>query len=323
MGDKTAVTTFSYAKGKRWDSMNKRIALMGILILLLTPLVTFQPTIVNAQSSNQAPALAWQQNYDNYFNSTGNYFNNSGVEAVSNLIQTNDGGYAFMDDGWGFQDTFVPATVYKVSSLGNVNWTKTIDNFAGTAIKQTSDGGLEVSGNWGNYELPPHVQYPTVIKMDSDGNIESNKNYSNVPNLGGTSSSVGKIRVSDGGFVYWTGGSIIRTASNNSTQWVLNLNYTLPYGYAPTLPASLTVSSVIETSDGALAILIVGYFASDIPMSGNIYLVKTEAFLPPPTNTNLPTLSIALASSVAVVVMVVLSLVFYRRRIRKTANLKQ
>lgn len=297
--------------------MKKRIVMIGILVLLLTPLVTIQPTIVKAQSSNQAPAIAWQQNYDNYFNSTGNYFNYSGVEAVSNLIQISDGGYAFMDEGWGFQDTFVPATVYKVDSLGNISWTKTIDNFAGTAIKQTS-GGLEVSGNWGNYELPPHVQYPTVIKMDSQGNIESNRNYSSVPNLGETS-SIEKIRTSDGGFVYWTGGIITKTDSNNNTQWLLNLNYTIPYGYAPTIPISLTVSSVIETSDGALAILIVGYFATDIPMSGNIYLVKTETFLSPPTNTNLPTLSIAIVSSAAVVI-VVLSVVFYERRHRKTAT---
>ncbi len=132
-----------------------------------------------------------------------------------------------------------------------------------------------------------------------------------------------KIRTSDDGFVFWTGGFIIKTDSNNNTQWVLNLNYTLPYGYAPSLPASLTVSSVIETSDGALAILGVGYFASNIPMSGNIYLVKTEAFLPPPTNQ--PTLSIAIALSAAVfvIVVVVLSLVFYRRRHQKTAKLNQ
>ena len=158
--------------------------------------------------------------------------------------------------------------------------------------------------------------------MDPQGNIESVKSYSNVPNLRVTPSltsslvdldpsSVGKIRTNDDGFAYWTGGSIIKTDSNNNTQWVLNLNYTDPYGYA----TPLKVASVIETSDGALAIMGVGYEAADIPI-GTIYLIKTEAFLPIPTN--LPTLSIVIASSGAVVI-VVLSVVFYRRRgIEKT-----
>ncbi len=294
---------------------------MSVLVLLLTPLVTVQPTIVKAQSSNQAPAIAWQQTYGAFFNGTGVQAVTNmvqGVAAVSNLIQTSDGGYVFMDEGWGSYGNFAPSIVFKVDSSGNINWTKAINNILGLAIKQTSDRGLEVSGYWDNSAF----EY-NLIKMDPQGNIESVRNYSSVPNLEVTPSltsslvdldpsSVGKIRTSDDGFAYWTGGSIIKTDSNNNTQWVLNLNYTNPYGYA----TPLKVASVIETSDGALAIMGVGYEAVDIPMSGTIYLIKTEGFLPMPTN--LPTLSIVIVSSGAVVI-VVLSVVFYRRH-RKTAN---
>ena len=68
--------------------MNKSIALMGILIFILTLLVAFQPAISIAQSSlkNSAPATQWQKLYGS-----------GSSESVSNLIQTSDGGYAFLD----------------------------------------------------------------------------------------------------------------------------------------------------------------------------------------------------------------------------------
>jgi len=46
---------------------------------------------------------------------------------------------------------------------------------------------------------------------------------------------------------------------------------------------------VIETSDGALAALGVGYSLFDNPRTGRVYLIKTEAFLPLPSQTPLPT----------------------------------
>jgi hypothetical protein len=277
-------------------------------------MITLQQTEINAElnnSSNSAPSIEWQRNYDNFYNSTG-------VESVSNLIQTSDGGYAFMDLGWSFQDSFVPATVYKVDSLGNINWTKRINGFYGVAIKQTSDRGLEVSGYWinGLFFAGPEYATPTLIKMDSQGNIEWVRNYSSVPNLGVTPSSMGKIRTSDGGFVYWTGGSVVETASNNSTQWVKNLTYTGNDGTAP-----LAIASAIETSDGALAVLGVGENLFDNPRTGNIYLLMTEPFLPKPSPSNFLPLIISIVLSI-VVVGIIVSVVFYRRH-RKTANLKQ
>ena len=78
-------------------------------------------------------------------------------------------------------------------------------------------------------------------------------------------------------------GGIVKTDSNNNTQWVKNLTYPSLYGDLP-----LVLSSLIETSDGALAGLGVGSHALGY-YDGDIYLVKTETFLPLPTQTPLPT----------------------------------
>jgi hypothetical protein len=287
-------------------NINRTIALIliGIIAFSCLSLPTVKPT--NAQSSNKAPAIAWQQQYG------------SNMAVVSNLIQTNDGGYAFMDEGSYWYGNYVhPAIVYKVDSSGNISWNTTIDNsFIGTAIKQASDSGLEVSGSW--------VQgaYPTIIKIDSQGNIGSVKNYSSEVDLGVAPSSAGKIRTSDGGFVYWTDGnigSLTKTDSNNDTQWFMNLTYPT-FDAPPSYTYPLTISSVIETSNGSLAVLGVGYNLLDNVLTGKIYLITTEPFLPPPTN--LPTLSVVIVSSVAVVI-VVLSVVLYSRRHRRIAGLKQ
>ena len=109
-------------------------------------------------------------------------------------------------------------------------------------------------------------------------------------------STTNLIQTSDGGFAYlqfgvnfkWRtftipAGGIVKTDSNNNTQWVKNLTYPSLYGDLP-----LVLSSLIETSDGALAGLGVGSHGLGY-YDGRIYLVKTEAFLPLPTQTPLPT----------------------------------
>jgi hypothetical protein len=118
-------------------------------------------------------------------------------------------------------------------------------------------------------------------------------NYSSVPDLGVASTR--SIQTSDGGFAYWTDGSvysgdgnITKTDSNNSTQWVKTLYYKGVEGIA-NQTAPLKLYSVIETSDGALAALGVGLFRLDNIRTGSIYLTKTEAFLPLPSQTQSPT----------------------------------
>ena len=318
------------------SSFSKSFAIL-LIVLFLMPLVTLQPVTVKAQSSNlQAPAIQWGEEYKSTIS--------EGTEYVSNLIQTSDGGYAFMDLGWSYEGILVPSTIYKVDSTGSsVQWEKTINFFQGSAIIQTSDGGYEVSGYWNGYEGTP-----TLIKMDSQGNIQWSENYSSVPSLGIVSSEIqggpfaywtdGNFQTSDGGFVYWTQGSITKTDSNNNTQWVKNLVY--PVG--GTVP--LGVFSVIETSDGSLAILGVGYEELVNPRLGNIYYLRTSIFLPSPSPTQLPTplptatptpiptatttvskpvsassLTIAIVLILTVVVIVIIFLLLYMRK-RKPIN---
>jgi hypothetical protein len=256
--------------------MNKQATTILIAAILLCseslPIVLSQ-TLSNASVS--APSIEWKR-----------YYGGSAV-SVSNLIQTIDGGYIFMDLGWRYNVGFAPSTVYKVDSAGNVQWSKTIGSLSYTSeylvassIIQTNDGGYEIAGGW---TIGVTYQYtPTLVKLDAQGNIQWVANYSTTPVL---VSIPTRIRTSDGGFVYWTDGSIIKTDSSNNTQWVETFNYTDSSGYQ--LP--LSIAEPIETTDGALAILAVGEYQSGIARTGIIYLIKTEAFLPLPSPTALPT----------------------------------
>ena len=197
--------------------MNMQAAALLIVAILLCsePL----PIVFSQTSSNppvSAPAIEWQKVYGN----SGPY-DDTNVQSASNLIQTSDGGYVFMDRGWTYQTVFKPSTVYKVDSSGAIQLNKTIDNLAASTIIQTNDEGYEIAGQW---TVGVTYQYtPTLIKVDSQGNIQWVANYSSVPNLGTTFKV---IKTRDGGFAYWTGRSIIKTDSAKNTQWVETFNFT-------------------------------------------------------------------------------------------------
>ena len=260
--------------------MSKKAFLCALLIALMVlgglPL---------ASAPVSAPAIEWQREYEE--------IGNNGVESVCNLIQTSDGGYAFLSRAWGYQFTFKPSTFFKVDSSGDMQWNKTIRFLSALTLIQTKDEGYEIAGQWSTYGTT-YEHTPTLIKTDSQGNIQWVQNYSSVPDLGINATF---IQTSDGGFAYlqfwdisipWaTGvpsGGIAKTDSNYNTQWVKNLTYT---SYEGTFP--LVLGSLIETSDGALAGVGVGRTTMDNVYSGHIYLIKTEPFLPLPQQTPLPT----------------------------------
>ncbi len=251
---------------------------LAVILLLSIDLFTDVSSQTSSSEANSAPAIEWQNSYG------------GSTVSVSNLIQTTDGGYIFMDLGWRYNVGFQPSTVYKVDSVGNVQWSKTLGPYntseylGASSIIQTNDGGYEIVGGW---TIGVTYQYtPTLVKMDAQGNIEWVANYSTTPELGSISK---RIRTSDGGYVYyWTDGRIIKTDSDNSTQWTKQFNYASDRG-APLGILPLSIHSVIETFDGALAILAVGEYHSGIARTGRIYLIKTEAFLPLPSQAPLPT----------------------------------
>ena len=301
-----------------------------------------QPTKVSAQSSSntQPPATQWQKLYGS-----------GKTESVSNLIQTSDGGYAFLDCGKSYQQSlFIPSTLFKLDSSGNMQWNKTINLFSASNLIQTSDGGYEVAGQWSNYGNTQGIPYqatPTLIKLNSNGNIQWYENMSTVLNLAVVSSN---IQTSDGGFAYFAPASVnlfptnvafptlVKTNPNNNTQWIQNFTYSGPANYYNgTITFPFKIFSIVETSDGALACL--GIADSELRpqgLWGYIYLVKTAPFLPSPSQSPLPTPlpsptpaptlitvneQILIVAFIAVVVVLSIVLLIYRRH-RKNANLK-
>jgi len=289
---------------------SKSFALV-IVALFLTSLVTLQPVSVEAQSTTMtsAPSIEWQQEYGNYY-----------TEFVSNLIQTIDGGYAFLDLGWNHGFTLAPSTLYKTDSLGNIQWQKHFDYFTAINLIQTSDKGFEISGNWNTYGTT-YQTTPTLIKTDSAGNIQWAQNYtSQPPNLNIPSN---EIPTDDGGIIsLQSTGSIIKTDSNGTSQW--QLNGTFAYGNFKT--PIIHLSSLIEASDGAIAALGVGTPYSHTAYEGNLFLVKTEPFLPKPSSVALPTplptpivignsvLTLVIITVVVIIAFVIFLLIFRRHR---------
>lgn len=306
----------------------------SFIVLLFISIVALQPHFAEAQSNSQnsPPEIAWQHVYGN-----------SNIEYSSNLVQTNDNGFIFMDTGWNYQETLKPATIYKLDSSGNTQWTKIIDSFVGDAIIQTSDGGYEITGEWSAFT-------PTMIKTDSNGNIQWVQNYSRVPSLGisgimqfwegyNATPYQTTVQTSDGGFVFWSLGQITKTDSTNRTQWVENFTYISPDAPPPKGVTGLPIFWLIETSDGGVAFLGVGTQLEDVRFSGNIYLYKTDPFLPEPSPTQLPTPiptptptpsqigSLTLNLAIPIIAIVIIAVVFISallfRRHRKTSNLNK
>jgi hypothetical protein len=142
---------------------SKSFALV-IVVLFLIPVVTLQQTAV-AQPSNQAPKIEFQKEYcDNQ------------TAEVSNIFQTIDGGYIFMDWGRSHYADLESAIFYKIDSSGNMRWNKTLPKFIGSYVIQTSDEGYELSGSF-------PFSTPSIIKMDSQGNIQWIANYSRYSSL--------------------------------------------------------------------------------------------------------------------------------------------
>jgi len=318
-------------------SLGKSFASFLVVICIMS-LIILQPTLVSAQTSRSAspPATQWQKLYG-----SGN------TQLVSNLIQTSDGGYAFLDCAKSYQLTFTPAILYKLDSLGNMQWNKTINYFVGFNLIQTSDGGYEISGWWSTYGTT-YVNTPAVIKTDSEGNVQWYENASAVLNLAIASSN---IQTSDGGFAYFKPANaavfptqvsfptFVKTDSNNKTEWIEYLPYSGPANYENgTITFPFEIFSLVETSDGALAGLgIADPYLSPQGLWGYIYLVKTAPFLPLqsqsplptplPSPTPTPTLitvneQILIIALIAVAIALSIVLLIYRTH-RKTANLKQ
>jgi len=277
--------------------LTKLIQTQIITILLLFCIVFSGYVSAQTSSSTSPPAIQWQKSYG--LGST---------ELVSNLIQTSDGGYAFLDCGKSYQVTFTPSTLYKLDSSGNMQWNKTINLFTASNLIQTSDGGYEIAGYWNTYGTT-YQWTPTLIKLNSQGDIQWYGNTSTAldeaqwsevsPRVLNLATASSNIQTSDAGFVYFEAGNgvlntpysttvpptLVKTDSNNNTQLIENLTSS---GYIINFPFENV--SLIETSDGGLAGLgIANSYRLPQGLWGFIYVIKTAPFLPLPSQSPLPT----------------------------------
>jgi hypothetical protein len=213
------------------------------------------------------------------------------TEITSGLIQTIDGGYVFIDIGWSHGHTLAPSVLYKTDSHGNVEWQKRFNTYEKT---------------------------PTLIKCDSTGNIQWVQNYtSKLPAISGSSS---KIVLYDGSVISIESGNIVKKDSNGTLQWQIESKFSY-YGDSQT-----ELSSLIVTSDGAIAVLGVKVPVGSSMWAGNMYLIKTESFLPKPSPMVLPTpiptpitisnstLTLAILTIVVIIAFVISLLLFRRHR---------
>jgi hypothetical protein len=274
----------------------------------------FDQTTVIAQSiSTSPPAMEWEHEYGYHF-----------TEITSGLIQTIDGGYVFIDIGWSHGHTLAPSVLYKTDSHGNVEWQKRFNNFTAIAFFQTSDEGFQISGNWNTYGTT-YEKTPTLIKCDSTGNIHWVQNYtSKLPAISGSSS---KIVLDDGSVISIESGNIVKKDSNGTLQWQIESKFSY-YGDTQT-----ELSSLIVTSDGAIAVLGVKVPVGSSMWAGNMYLIKTESFLPKPSPMVLPTpiptpitisnstLTLAIITIVVIIVLAISLLLF--RRYHKLSFIKK
>jgi len=290
------------------DSKSKTLVLLFLLVCLIYPSLLVNSFVESQSTSNYAPAIEWEHEYGYFF-----------TEITSDIIQTLDGGYAFIDIGWSHGHTLAPSVLFKTDSYGNVEWQKIFNNFTAIAFFQTSDEGFQISGNWNTYGTT-YEKTPTLIKCDSSGNIQWVQNYTSTPPAISGSSS--EIVLDDGGVISIESGNIVKKDSNGKLQWQIDTKFSY-YPYSQKY-----LSSLIVTSDGAIAVLGVKVPVGSSMWAGNMYLIKTESFLPKPSPIELPTpiptpitfndlaLSISILS-IIVIVALVFSLLLLRRQGKK------
>lgn len=232
----------------------------------------------------------WNRSYDNSANYT--YLNS--------LIVTSDGGYAFLGTT-SFNGTADTPNLYywlvKTDSDGTLNWSQTYgdgpqtinsnitenagalnhlnrgtagDNEAQCFI-QTSDDGFLIAGRM--YLAAPYssnLWKSLLVKTNALGQLIWNQTSDEY--------YTALLQTSDSGLVL-AGSKIIKLNGAYTEEWTLTF---------PREPVSsgTCVISIMETKDGSLVIL--AYSGYEATWNRNYFLLKTEAFLPPPTPSPTP-----------------------------------
>lgn len=245
------------------------------------------------------------------WNSTVNGLGN--FSRINSMIQTSDGGYA-LAGSTSFNGTYDTPNLYywlvRTDPQGNLLWSSQYGNGpetvntnetqnpsaleglnryvfghnSGLSVTETFDGGFVIAGII--YPVEDHSLYgydnPDIflVKTDSQGNMEWNQTSdgSDVPLDGSDVSAI--IQTSDGGVAISVLERIIKIDSNGNVQWEKKVTFPSLEHYR------LSSSYLIETADGALVLITVG--TTSQPWWGDVYMTKTEPFLPLPTPSPTP-----------------------------------
>jgi hypothetical protein len=162
-------------------------------------------------------------------------------DGAQGLRQTPDGGFAFTAYIINRQTT-EQAVVFKVDSLGNVQWVDSgRTRAAGSDVELTADGGYISVGSFG----PPLIDDTIYLrKLDALGNCEWDVVLPALRSREWTGPRLSVQQTSDGGYVTGSKG-IIKTDSLGNVQWSRNYS------------GVSVLFSIRQTSDG-------GYIATGI-----------------------------------------------------------
>ncbi len=167
-------------------------------------------------------------------------------DALGSVIQTTDGGYAFIGTMSQLGNSNSYAMLIKTDSQGNMLWNKTYGGLYSNeadSFVQNIDGGYTITGA----SSPSGNNEAWLFRTDLNGNILWSKTYG----MGLDASSNRLILTSDGGYAFGgtTGpnyfGTLWKTDANGNQQWnqtYVGANY---YG----------VFSLCQTKDGGFALM--------------------------------------------------------------------
>jgi hypothetical protein len=200
---------------------------------------------------------AWLVKIDEYgemeWNKT---YGEAGSESdAASLIQTLDGGYAFVGStakGISLWSTEYNAWLVKTDETGNIEWSKLYggtgsDSFS--SLIETSDGGYVLAGSTTSFGAGEKDFW--LVRTDASGNVQWNQTYGG---SGAESSPYGLIQTLDGGFAlagqYSPSGSVFCDSLLVKTDRSGNLEWSKTYGGARMDYAT----ALIQIADGGFAL---------------------------------------------------------------------